>query len=224
VFPDFDEKDMDGQPFVDRRHRGKICCSTSGPRGADRGVAELPNVVAATKNITRTIRHHRHLARPARRPAEAHHFTKSQRDAWRSSTTGNTGATNSRATTYQQHPATFLLDGEGRVLASNLRGAALDAELEKQLAGKVTPAQRRGSKRPAQAHEADPIRRAAPSPGSDRNRAGRVSKKSNVAPPPIVPAKLDELADDTAIVASAYAPNPPTICWRAKPLTNQRES
>jgi hypothetical protein len=33
-------------------------------------------------------------------------------------------------------PATFLLDGDGRVIAKNLRGAALDAELEKRVGAK----------------------------------------------------------------------------------------
>jgi hypothetical protein len=45
---------------------------------------------------------------------------------------------NKLSTQYGIHsiPATFLLDGEGKVIARNLRGGALDAQLAKLLPAK----------------------------------------------------------------------------------------
>jgi hypothetical protein len=42
----------------------------------------------------------------------------------------------SRANGINSIPATFLLDGEGKIIANNLRGPALEAAVEKALVGK----------------------------------------------------------------------------------------
>ena len=136
VFPDFSEKDVTGKPLSIANYKGKVVLIDFWATWCVPCVVELPNVLKAYE------KHHRNGFEIIgisldKDKAKLANFTKEKNMPWQQFFDGQ-GWGNKLAVAYGVNsiPATYLLDREGKIIAKNLRGEALDNAVAKALAKK----------------------------------------------------------------------------------------
>jgi peroxiredoxin len=135
VFPDFAETDLDGKPLSISKFKGKVVLLDFWATWCGPCIAELPNVVAAYKKYH--AKGFEIIGISLDRPdslQKLKDFAQQHEMPWPQFYDGKFWA-NKLAVRYQIQsiPATFLLDGEGRIIARDLRGPALDQAVAKAL-------------------------------------------------------------------------------------------
>ena len=135
-FPDFAEKDLTGNSLTLSSFKGKLVLVDFWATWCPPCVGELPNVIAAYEKYHRQGFEIVGISLDQDQ-AKLTAFLKEKGMTWAQYFDGK-GWQNKLAAQYgiQSIPATFLLDGEGNIVAKNLRGGALDGELAKRLGTK----------------------------------------------------------------------------------------
>lgn len=133
-FPDFNEKDLEGKPLSLERFKGKVVLVDFWAVWCGPCIAELPHVLSAYK------KHHADgfeiigISLDQDR-AKLDAFLQEKGMTWPQYFDGQ-GWQNKLAQEYgiNSIPATFLLDGQGKIIAKDLRGDALEQAVAKALA------------------------------------------------------------------------------------------
>jgi thiol-disulfide isomerase/thioredoxin len=133
-FPDFDEKDLDGQPLSLGKYKGKVVLVDFWATWCGPCIAELPHVLEAYE------KHHGKgfeiigISLDSDRE-KLTSFIKEKKMTWAQYFDGN-GWETRLAQEYGVNsiPTTYLLDGEGVIIGKDLRGDALEEAVAKALA------------------------------------------------------------------------------------------
>jgi peroxiredoxin len=135
-FPDFNDNDITGKPLSLADYKGKVVLIDFWATWCRPCVAELPNVQKAYDKY-----HPKGFEIVGvsldEDKAKLESFTKQQKMTWPQIFDGKAWE-NKLAQKYGVNsiPATYLLDGEGKIIAKDLRGSALEEAVAKALAGK----------------------------------------------------------------------------------------
>ena len=132
-FPGFEEKDVAGKPLSIDNYKGKVVLIDFWATWCGPCVAELPNVLKVYE------KHHGKGfdiigISLDQDEAKLTSFTKQKNMTWQQFFDGQ-GWGNKLAAKYGVNsiPATFLLDGEGKIIGKDLRGEALEEAVTKAL-------------------------------------------------------------------------------------------
>lgn len=133
VFPDFLEKDITGAPLSLGQYKKKVVLVDFWATWCGPCVAELPNVIAAYQKYHPKGFEIVGISLDQSESA-LKSFIKEKSMTWPQYFDGK-GWENKLSRKYgiMSIPATFLLDGDGKIVAKNLRGPALEQELAKLL-------------------------------------------------------------------------------------------
>ncbi len=132
-FPDFDEKDLAGKPLSIARFKGKVVLVDFWATWCGPCIGELPNVLKAYDKYHGKGFEIVGISLDSDR-AKLDSFISDKKMTWPQYFDGK-GWQTKLAGVYGVNsiPATYLLDGEGKIIAKNLRGEALEEALAKAL-------------------------------------------------------------------------------------------
>ena len=136
VFPDFAEKDLAGKPLAIANFKGKVVLVDFWATWCGPCVAELPNVLKAYEKYHAKGFEVIGISLDKDETA-LNSFIKKKNMPWPQYFDGQ-GWQNKLAAKYgiTSIPATYLLNGEGKIIGQDLRGEALDEAIAKALAKK----------------------------------------------------------------------------------------
>jgi peroxiredoxin len=136
VFPDFDEKDLANKPLSVGNYKGKVVLVDFWATWCGPCVGELPNVLKTYEKYHSKGFEIVGISLDSDK-TKLTSFMETKKMTWQQYFDGK-GWGNKLAGKYGvgSIPATFLLDREGKIIAKNLRGEALEAEVGKILDSK----------------------------------------------------------------------------------------
>ena len=135
-FPDFNETDIDGKPVSIANHKGKIVLVDFWAVWCGPCVRELPNVLKAYEKYHAKGFEIVGISLDSDK-GKLTDFIKAKNMTWQQFFDGQ-GWKNKLAQKYNVNsiPATYLVDKEGKLIAKNLRGEALEQAVAKALGEK----------------------------------------------------------------------------------------